>query len=159
MLMTRLTAEAPGTVYDDHAAWRQPLVLTAARLTWFAAAALGLLAVALAAGLGLAARAAVAASGPAVATLRLVGARDRFILRAVTRRLVLASGLGGLGGALAGALVVARLPQASEQGFFLVGIGLGGRAALAGLGVALGAAGTAWAAIRAAGRRGLRTWS
>ena len=62
-LALRLEAEAPGAVYDDHAAWRQPLIATAARLRIFAFACLGLLAVTLAAVLGLAARAALAASG------------------------------------------------------------------------------------------------
>jgi cell division transport system permease protein len=101
-LLQRLEAEAPGTVYDDHAGWRQPLVATAERLEMFAFAALALLGVALAAGLVLAATAALAASGAAVATLRLVGARDRFILRAVTRRLVLGAVAGGLVGPIAG---------------------------------------------------------
>jgi cell division transport system permease protein len=158
-LLQRLEAEAPGTVYDDHAGWRQPLVATAERLEMFAFAALALLGVALAAGLVLAATAALAASGAAVATLRLVGARDRFILRAVTRRLVLGAVAGGLVGTIAAALVVALLPRASEQGFFLVGIGLGGSAWLLAAAVPLAVLAISWGATRAAARRGLRRWS
>jgi cell division transport system permease protein len=159
MLLQRLGAEAPGTVYDDHAGWRQPLVATAERLEIFAFAALALLGVALAAGLVLAARAALAASGPAVATLRLVGARDRFILRALTRPLVLSAAAGGFVGSVAAAPVVALLPRASEQGFFLVGIGLGGWAWLLAPTVPLAVLAISWGATRAAARRGLRRWS
>ena len=40
-LLVRLQAEAPGAVFDDHAAWREPLVATAGRLRTGALAALG----------------------------------------------------------------------------------------------------------------------
>ena len=65
-LALRLEAEAPGAVFDDHAAWRQPLIATAERLRIFALGCLGLMALALAAVLGLAAHAAIAANGPAI---------------------------------------------------------------------------------------------
>ena len=55
----------------------QPLVATAERLRIFALGCLGLMALALAAVLGLAAHAAIAANGPAIETLRLVGAARR----------------------------------------------------------------------------------
>jgi cell division transport system permease protein len=158
-LVARLQAEAPGAVYDDHAAWRQPLVAAAERVRLFAAACLGLAGLALAAVVGLAARAEVAANGGAVSTLRLVGARDRLIRRAVTRRPVLAAAAGAIAGTAAGMTVAALAPRGSEQGFFLVGIGLGGWHWLWPLAVPAAAAALAWVAAAVVARRGLRRWS
>lgn len=158
-LELRLQAEAPGAVYDDHAAWRQPLIATAERLKLFALACVGLTALALAAVLGLAARAAVAANGAAVETLRLVGARDGFIARAFTRRFVLRVLIGAAVGTAAGTALLGFLPQASEPGFFLVGIGLVGWHWLLPLLVPPAAALVAWATARRATLRTLRRWS
>jgi cell division transport system permease protein len=158
-LIERLRAEAPGAVYDDHAAWRAPLIATAERLRLFAAACLGLLALTLTAVLGLAAQAAVAANAGAIATLRLVGARDGFICGAVTRRLTLGALAGALVGTAAGLGLVALLPPGSEQGFFLVGIGLVGWHWLLPLAIPPAAATIAWAAGATAARLGLRRWS
>lgn len=158
-LKLRLEAEAPGAVYDDHAAWRQPLVVTAERLRVFALACLGLMAVALGVVLGLAATAATAANGGAIQTLRLVGARDDFIVRAFTRRFTLGAATGAVLGTVAGVLLLAFLPQASEQGFFLVGIGLAGWGWAAPVLVPLAAALVAWAATRRATRASLLRWS
>ena len=75
---------------------------------------------------GLAARAELAANGGAIATLRLVGARDRLIRGAVSRRLAVGAAAGAVAGTAAGLALVALLPRGSEQGFFLAGIGLAG---------------------------------
>ena len=158
-LVERLRDEAPGAVFDDHAAWRAPLVAAAGRVRLFAAASLGLVALALAAVAGLAAQAAVAANGGAIATLRLVGARDGFIRGALTRRFVFAALAGGTVGTAAGMLLVALLPRGSEQGFFLAGIGLGGWQWLLPPLIPAATALIAWAAAAAAARRGLRAWS
>lgn len=158
-LRLRLEAEAPGAVYDDHAAWRQPLVVTAERLRVFAIAGLGLMALALAVVLGLAATAATAANGGAIQTLRLVGARDDFIVRAFTRRFTLGAAAGAVLGTAVGVLLLAFLPQASEQGFFLVGIGLTGWGWAAPVLVPIAAAIVAWAATRRATRASLWRWS
>ncbi len=155
----RLQAEAPGAVFDDHAAWRQPLIATSERLRVFALGCLGLMALALAAVLGLAAHAAIAANGGAIQTLRLVGARDGFITRAFTRRFTLRAAGGALVGTLAGMGLLAVLPQASEQGFFLVGIGLVGWHWILPFAIPPAAGVVAWVATRAATRRGLRRWS
>jgi cell division transport system permease protein len=158
-LVERLEAEAPGAVYDDHAAWRRPLIATAERVRLFGLGCLGLLALALAAAVGLAAQAAVAASGGAIATLRLVGARDGFIRGAVTRPLVLGALAGALAGTAAGLALVALLPPGSEQGFFLAGIGLVGWHWLLPALVPAAAGLVAWAAGRLVAGRGLRRWS
>jgi cell division transport system permease protein len=158
-LVLRLQAEAPGAVYDDHAAWRQPLVATAERVRLFAAACLGLAALALATVAGLAAQADLAANGGTIATLRLVGAREGLIRRAVARRSTLGALAGAVAGTAAGLALVALLPRGSEQGFFLAGIGLVGWHWLLPLSVPPAAGVVARAAAAVAARRGLRRWS
>ena len=158
-LVARLAAEAPAAVYDDHAAWRAPLVETAGRLRLFALGCIGLLAAGLAAAVALAARGAVAANGPAIATLRLVGARDGLIRDAVTREGRLAALAGAAIGTLAGLALVALLPRGSEPGFFLVGIGPVGWQWLWPPLVLPAAAAIAWATSALAAHRGLARWS
>jgi cell division transport system permease protein len=158
-LELRLAAEAPGAIFDDHSAWRAPLVVTAERLRVFALACLGLLALCVAAALSLAAHAAIAASGQVIETLRLVGARDAYVARAFTRRFTLHAGIGALLGTLLGLGLLASLPKASEPGFFLVGIGLVGWDWLWTLAVPVAVAGIAWLATARAVRRHLRKWS
>jgi cell division transport system permease protein len=155
----RLAAEAPGTVYDDHEAWRAPLIVTAARLRVFAFACLGLMTLALGAVLSLAAAAAIAANGQVIQTLRLVGARDSFISAAFTRRFTMLAALGAALGTGLGLVLLAMLPSASEEGFFLVGVGLQGAAWFAPLAIPAVCSAAAWAATRFAARRNLRRWS
>lgn len=158
-LALRLAAEAPGAVFDDHAAWRLPLVTTASRLRVFALGCLALTALALGAVVGLGAQAAVAANGQVIQTLRLIGARDSYIAHAFTRRFTLRALTGSVLGGLAAVGLLAALPQASEQGFFLVGIGLQGwHWALPAL-VPMIAALVAWTVTRLSTRANLRRWS
>ena len=158
-LELRLAAEAPAAVFDDHSAWRGPLVLTAERLRVFALASLGLLAICFAAALSLAAHAAIAASGQVIQTLRLVGARDGFVAAAFTRRFALQAGTGAAVGTVLGLVLLALLPQASEPGFFLVGIGIAGWHWILPLAIPVASGGIAWAATARAVRRNLRKWS
>ena len=112
------------------------------------------------AALGLAAQAAIGGGGPVIRTLRLVGARDDFIARGV--RPAAGAARGARGGARdGGGDAAARrcCRAASEQGFFLVGIGLAGWHWLLPLLVPPAAAALAWAATRQARARGLRRWS
>ncbi len=158
-LVARLADTAPGAVYDDHTAWRLPLVATAERLQRFALASLGLLALALAAALILATQRAVAANAVSIRTLRLVGAEDGFIAQGFARRLGLRAGIGVLVGSAAGMALLALLPPTNEAGFFLTGIGLAGWPWLIPLSVPVAAVAIAWGAAWAATRRGLRRWS
>lgn len=158
-LKLRLEAEAPAAVYDDHGAWRGSLVTTARRLRIFALTSFALLVAALAGVLGLAAHAAVAANGPAIRTLRQVGARDRYIASAFTRRYVVRALQGALAGGLVGLILLALLPSASEPGFFLIGIGPTGWHWLVLATVPLAVALVARIATGRAVRRALRRWS
>jgi len=158
-LRARLAEAAPGAIYDDHADWRQPLVATASRLGRFGLASLGLLALALGAGLALAAARALAANGTAIRTLRLAGAEDGLIARGFARRLALRAGTGALAGTVAGVILVALLPRASEPGFFLVGIGLAGWQWLLVPLVPLAAGTIGWAVASVVTGRALRRWS
>lgn len=158
-LAARLATEAPGTVFDDHSAWRAPLIATAGRLQVFALACLGLMAVTLAAVLSMAATAAILASGRAIETLRLVGARDSFIAAGFTRRFARQTMAGAAVGVLAGLALIAGLPATSEAGFFLVGIGLVGWHWALPLLIPPAAGAVAWTATRLATGRNLRRWS
>jgi cell division transport system permease protein len=158
-LAARLAAAAPGAVFDDHAAWLAPLAAGAERLRAFAWASLGLLALAWLAGAGLAARASVAASARDIGILRQVGARDRFIAGAFTRRFALRALVGAAVGTAAATGLLAQLPTASEPGFFLIGIGLAGWELALPLAVPPAALATAWLATARAVRRELRQGS
>lgn len=158
-LTRALAAEAPGAVFDDHAAWRAPLVERAARLRSFALACLGLTALALGAVAALAAAGAVAADGPAVRTLRLVGARDGFITGGCTRRMARRAALGALVGTGAAMVLLSLAPRGSESGFFLTGIGPVGWQMALPLAIPPAAGLVAWAASRRAARRMVRRWS
>jgi cell division transport system permease protein len=158
-LAQRIGTAAPGAVFDDHAAWLVPLVVTAERLRAFAWACLGLIALAFVASAGLAARAALSAFARDIRTLRLVGARDRFIAGALTRRLARRALAGAALGTAAGLGLVAVLPVASEPGFFLVGIGLRGWPLALPLTVPVAALVLAWLATARAVRRELRSGS
>ena len=155
-LAQALATAAPGAAFDDHAAWQGPLAVTAARLAVFAWGCLVLILVAFLAVAGLAAGGAVAASRRDLATLRLVGARDRFIAGVFTRRFTLTALAGAAIGTAAGAGLVAVLPAASEPGFFLVGIGLEGAARALPLAVPVVAAVAARLVAGRALRRALR---
>lgn len=158
-LAARLAVEAPGAVYDDHAAWRAPLVASARRLAGFGVAAFAAMAAILAATTAVAATATVAGNGAAIRTLRLVGARDSVIGAAYTRRVTIHAALGAVVGAALGAGLVALLPAGDETGFFLIGIRFVGWQWLAALLAPPVLAATGWLAARLAARRALRRWS
>jgi len=125
-LRQRLSAEAPGAVLDDHTRWRRPLVLAAERLNLLGIASIGLIAAAMGAMIVLAANAALAANAQVIRVLRLVGARDAYIVRAFTRRFTLRAFSGAMVGAVAGTLGISLLPSADAAGGFLTGLGFQG---------------------------------
>lgn len=155
-LRLRLAAEVPGAVLDDHARWRRPLVAAAERLRMLGLLSLGLIGGAAAAMVTLAARAALAANGPVIRVLRLIGARDAYIARAFVRRFTLRAFGGAAAGTLLGVVAVTSLPRADEAGAFLTGLGFSGTGWLWPLAIPPFAAIVAFAATRAAALRTLR---
>ena len=125
-LRLRLEAEAPGAVLDDHTRWRQPLVSAASRLRWLGWLSLALIGAAGAAMVTLAAQAALAANGPVIRVMRLIGARDLTIAQAFVRRLTRRTALGAAAGTVLGMLAVFALPDMQAAGGFLTGLGFTG---------------------------------
>ncbi len=125
-LRFRLAGEAPGAFLDDHTRWRRPLIAAADRLRALGWIALALIGLSMAAMITLAARAALAANAQVVRVARLVGAKDVYIARAFVRRFTLRALFGAAVGTMLGAGAVGLLPEASEQGGFLTGLGFQG---------------------------------
>jgi cell division transport system permease protein len=151
-LRARLAAEVPGAVYDDHERWRAPIVRAAGAVEWLAAVAVALTLVLTVTMVVLAARAALAANQPVIATLRLIGAADSFITRAFVRRFTARALAGAAAGTLLALAAVHAVPAVGVEGALLASLapdGLGWLAAVA----AVPAAGMAafWA-TRAAAR-------
>lgn len=125
-LRLRLSAEAPGAVLDDHTRWRRPMAQAAERLRLLGALSLILIAGSTAAMITLAANAALSANLPVIRVLRLVGAKDAYIVRAFVRRFTLRALTGAAIGTLIAMIGIALLPQADEAGAFLTGLGFQG---------------------------------
>lgn len=125
-LRLRLEAEVPGAVLDDHTRWRAPLVAAAMRLRGLGWTALLLIAGILAGMVTLAAQASLSANTQVIRVLRLVGARDAYVVRAFTRRFTLRAAAGAAIGAALGMAAVALLPDADIAGGFLTGLGFRG---------------------------------
>lgn len=153
-LRLRLAGEAPGAVLDDHTRWRAPLVQAAAALRVIALVAVALIGAAMAAMVALAAGFALAANAQTLRVLRLVGARDAYVVRAFTRRFALRALGGATVGTAAGMAALAVLPQ--DAGGVLAGLGPRGLdwLALAALPPAAGL--VAWITTRIAAFRVLR---
>lgn len=154
-LRLRLTAELPGAVLDDHTRWRRPLVEAANSLRRLGLIAVLLIGGATAAMITLAANAALAANAQVIEVLRLVGARDSYIAQAFVRRFTLRALSGAALGMAAGMGAVALLPEASDAGGFLTGLGFQGATWLVPLLVPVLGAGVAFAATLVAARRRL----
>ncbi|MEX0368372.1 MAG: cell division protein FtsX [Ruegeria sp.] len=125
-LRLRLSAEAPGAVLDDHTRWREPLVDAASSLRRLALISILLIGGATAAMITLAANAALSANAQVIEVLRLIGARDQFIAGAFVRRFTFRALIGAAIGVMLGMAGVLLLPDASEAGGFLTGLGFQG---------------------------------
>jgi len=111
----RLKAEAPGAEIDDHGRWRKPMIEAARKVRNIGGFALVLVFGGLVAVVVLAVQVAVVSNGMNVATLRLIGARDSFIVRAFVRRITLRALLGALIGCVS-ALVLLQLYGMGDGG-------------------------------------------
>ena len=78
-LALRLEGEVPGTVLDDHARWRDPLIKAANRLRFFGYAALSLIGVAAVGMIILATRAALSINTQVISVSRLVSLKSDII--------------------------------------------------------------------------------
>ncbi|GMG82830.1 FtsX-like permease family protein [Paralimibaculum aggregatum] len=115
-LQSRLDRDAPGAVYDDHAAWRGPLARAAAAVGRLAWAATVLVMLAACAMVALAAQATLTAHLDIVRVIRLIGGEDRYIAGAFVRRLALRGLAGGMAGAGLALLALAALPGSGAGG-------------------------------------------
>ncbi len=125
-LRLRLGAEVPGAVLDDHSRWREPLIAAATSLRRLGLISILLIGGATAAMITLAANASLAANAQIIEVLRQVGARDRFIAGAFVRRFTYRALFGATVGTLFGMSGVLLLPEASDAGGFLTGLGFAG---------------------------------
>ena len=155
-LRLRLAAEVPGAVLDDHSRWRAPLIAAAFRLRVLGWAAILLITATVGAMITLAANAALAATGQVIRVLRLVGATDDYIGEAFIRRFTLRALLGAAAGTAIGALAMVLLPDPSNSGTFLTGLGFEGWHWLWPLAIPLLAGAVAFAATGAAAKRTLK---
>ena len=154
-LKLRLAAEVPGAVLDDHTRWRRPLVEAATSLRRLGLVSILLIGGATAAMITLAANAALAANAQVIEVLRLVGARDRYIAQAFVRRFTLRALIGAGAGMALGMLAIALLPEASDAGGFLTGLGFRGTGWLVPLVIPVLGAVVAFLATSIAARRRL----
>jgi len=155
-LRLRLSAEVPGAVLDDHTRWRRPLVKAAEslrRLGWISIALIG---GAMAAMITLAANAALSANRQVIEVLRLVGAKDGYIAQAFVRRFTFRAFIGAAVGTALGLGGVLLLPEASDEGGFLTGLGFQGLGWLWPLVVPVLGASVAFVATGTAARRTLK---
>ncbi|WP_324752276.1 cell division protein FtsX [Roseovarius sp. Pro17] len=155
-LRLRLAAEVPGAVLDDHTRWRAPLVRAASRLRLLGGVSLILIAATVAAMITLAANAALSANAQVIGVLRLVGARDGYIVQAFVRRFTLRALGGAAVGMVLGCIAVMFLPRTEVGGGFLTGLGFQGWHWLWPLTIPLLSGGVAYLATRAAAQRTLR---
>lgn len=155
-LNLRLAADAPDAVWDDHDRWRQPLRATATRLRVLALSALGIIVACLAVIIVLATRAALAQNAQVIETLRLVGARDRFIVWTFVQRFSMRAFIGSVIGLVLAVLTVQGLADATEDQNFLSVIGFSGADWMVLLAAPVLATLTAFNATRAAAVRYLR---
>ena len=154
-LTQRLTAAAPGAVYDDHERWRAPVAQAAGRLSVIANLSLILIGLITGAVIALAASASLAANGQVIDVLRLVGADDTYITRVFVRRFALRAAAGAAAGSLVGVIAVLLVPNADGvEG--VLSIGFDGAGWLWPFLVPVAAALIAYAATRFAATRRLR---
>ncbi|MDU8944033.1 cell division protein FtsX [Ovoidimarina sediminis] len=125
-LRLRLRAEVPGAVFDDHGRWRAPLIAAADRLRMIGSGAVAAIALSLAAMVTLAASAALAANTRVIEVLRLIGARDHFVVRAFTMRFTLRALTGAAAGTLLGLVALLAIPRAPSADTFFADLGLRG---------------------------------
>ncbi|MEL6167043.1 MAG: FtsX-like permease family protein [Pseudomonadota bacterium] len=125
-LRLRLQGEVPGARLDDHTRWRQPLIDAAGRMRTMGVAAIVLIAASSAALVTLAASTALSANDQVLRVLRLIGARDVFVVRAFVRRYTLRALLGATAGTALATAIIALFPRNEGVESFLTSFGFRG---------------------------------
>ncbi len=151
-LQLRLSAEAPGAVYNDHSYWRAPVLEASNRLRLMVMISLVLTAVVTVIIVVLSAHNALASNQGIIRTLRLLGAGDSYIARAFVRRITLRATMGAVLGMVLAMIVVLTFPSQPEDGGLLAGLSLSGADFIYPLLVPLLVAISAFAASRLAAR-------
>lgn len=108
-LEARLKEAVPGASLDTHRRWQTELMRTARTLQRLTLAVLALIALSTAGLVVFATRSVLDANRDVIEVLHLIGARDRFIARAVKGRFLRSGLLAGLAGTLGGLLTFATL--------------------------------------------------
>jgi len=125
-LELRLSAEAPNASFDDHSAWRAPVLEASQRLRLMVALSLLLTALITVIIVGLSAHNALASNQNIIRTLRLLGARDAYIARAFVRRITMRATFGAVLGMVLAMLAVVAFPAQPEANGLLSGLTLSG---------------------------------
>lgn len=125
-LKLRLQAEAPNARFDDHSAWRAPVLKASQRLRLMVALSLALTGVITVIIVVLSAHNALASNQNIIRTLRLLGARDAYIARAFVRRITLRATLGAVLGMVLALLAVLTFPTPPAANGLLGGLSLSG---------------------------------
>jgi cell division transport system permease protein len=115
LLREELSVAAPGATFDDHSRWNEGLTAASATIGWGAYAILVLIALAAAASVVFAVRAALNAHRDVVDVLHMTGARPGFIANQVQGRFFMLggeAGLAGLGGAILFIVIISLLGTA-----------------------------------------------
>lgn len=110
-LQKRIDLTVTDVRYDDHGAWRAPLASAARALERLALGATVLVLLTAGVMVAFAARATLAANTNVIATVRLMGAEERFIAGAFVRSLVRRAALGALAGSLIASASLLALPS------------------------------------------------
>ena len=105
-LRLRLAGEVPGARYDDHGQWRRPIVRTAGNVWRLSMVSIALVLLTTLTIVAIAAQASLMSHARSIATLRLMGAKDRFITRAFVRRVTVLALAGAALGTLCAVVVL-----------------------------------------------------
>lgn len=125
-LRQRLRAEAPGALLDDHDRWRQPLVVAAERLRFLGFSSVLLIGGVVAALISLAASTSLAVNAQVIEVLRVVAAKDSFIIRAFVRRYTIRALLGAAIGTVLAVVILILRPGRLEAVSLFDGLGFRG---------------------------------
>lgn len=125
-LRMHLSAQVIGAVFDDPSRWQKPLVPAASSLRFFGGFSLLLILFLTGMMISLAAQASLSANQQVISVLRLIGARDSYIIKAFVRRFTFRAFFGALVGTVIGMVCILLLASPTQKGAFLIGLNFSG---------------------------------